>query len=456
MRTNPIFPIRECYCPAHFGNSYEAMWPLERLDYLKEMKWWGFNRFADWMTTTDVCDPTDNQFQTLAVASDERKIAAFRSAQDLGMELNLIITPNHVYLDQQRPAYTAKLRKGIFGQLVCPSHPKARKVILGNFEMWFRKLANAGIRLSAFTGFAYDFGGCACKKCDPWILTFAELMKEAHGIARNYHPDIEPWVCSWWWTSEEHRLFNDWCRRKAPGWLKGMTMHILYGETSFKNVAVPKGCRKVAFVHIGYSDEVASSDIYTKWGATIAASRIPATLKGIERQGAAGFQAYSEGIFDDINKAILAGLASGKATRVRTILKHYARRYFGGDSDAWADWLGQWGDRRQVDIKRAERDFNNLARKALPGWRLEQLRSKVQLEKLDRQIGQPAVDEWTPSKRNLADQFWAEQESLQRDVYRLGPVRHVFARKFHCPSWYDSWMKATASKSDRELLPTEA
>lgn len=456
MKKHPVFPIRECYCPAHFGNSYEAMWPLERREYLKEMKWWGFNRFADWMTTTDVCDPTDNQFQTLAVASDDRKIAAFLSAQDLGMDLNLIITPNHVYLDQQRPAYAAKLKKGIFGQLVCPNHPKARKLIHSNYEMWFRKLAEAGIELSAVTGFAYDFGGCACKKCAPWILTFAELMKEAHEIARKYHPRIEPWVCSWWWTPKEHKRFNEWCRRKAPGWLKGMTMHILYGDTSFKDVPVPKGCRKVAFTHIGYSDEATSEDLYTKWGATISPNRIPSTLEAISAKGAQGFQAYSEGVFDDINKALLAGLASGRARTAKTILKIYARRYFGGDDEAWADWLGRWGDRRTVDVAKAERDFGRLAPAAKPGWRLEHLRSKLRLELLDREIGRPSPRDWNTQLLGSVDRFWAEQEHLQRDVYRLGPVRHVFARKFRSPAWYDSWMQRTAKTSDRRPILAEA
>ena len=50
------FPIRECYCPAHFGNAYEAMGPREMAAYLDEMKWMGFNRYSDWMTTTDVCN----------------------------------------------------------------------------------------------------------------------------------------------------------------------------------------------------------------------------------------------------------------------------------------------------------------------------------------------------------------------------------------------------------------
>ena len=32
-----------------------------------------------------------------------------------------------------------------------------------------------------------------------------------------------------------------------------------------------------------------------------------------------------------------------------------------------------------------------------------------------------------------SDAFWARQEELQRGVYRLGPVRHVFAPKFAPP-----------------------
>src|SRR6188472_2863044 len=56
-QVNAPFPIRECYCPAHFGNSYEAMWPREMEAYLAELKWWGFNRYSDWITTTDIRSP---------------------------------------------------------------------------------------------------------------------------------------------------------------------------------------------------------------------------------------------------------------------------------------------------------------------------------------------------------------------------------------------------------------
>lgn len=457
---SPRMEIRECYCPAHFGNSYEAMWPGEMAAYLAELKWWGFNRYGDWITTTDVCNPyASDAFWALAMEQLDRKKRSFRAAQSLGMDLNLIVTPNHVYLDQLRPSYAATKGPRISGQLICPSQPEARRLILDNFERWFRDFAESGLRLSAFTAFAYDYGGCGCEQCRPWIVTFARLMKEVHARASIHHPGLEPWFCSWWWTPEEHQLFNDWAAREAPGWLKGMTLHIEYGQTRFKELEVPAGCRKLAFVHIGYSDNPAVSDIYAKWGPVAAASRIPGTLDGIAGQGAGGFQAYSEGVFDDVNKALLAGLGSGKFADAHAVLKAYAQRYFQAseaDAEHWATWIASWGDRTTVPLPSAADELTRLASAAPDTWRLAHWRSKVALETIDRQIGRPQESQWTPEKLGLADRFWAEQEHLQREVYKLGPVRHVFARKFRPPAWYDSWQKAVKTAPRRQGMLPEA
>ena len=35
------FSYRELYCPAHFGNSYEEMWPIEAEHIISEARWWG-------------------------------------------------------------------------------------------------------------------------------------------------------------------------------------------------------------------------------------------------------------------------------------------------------------------------------------------------------------------------------------------------------------------------------
>ena len=454
------FPLRECYCPAHFGNSYEALWPREMAAYLAEMKWWGFNRYGDWITTTDVCNPyTSDAFWDLAKEQLDRKKKAFRAAQDLGFGLNLIVTPNHVYLDQLRPQYAATKGDRVFGQLVCPSDDEARKLILSNFDRWFRDFADSGSRLSAFTAFAYDYGGCLCEKCKPWIVTFARIMKEVHAIAARHHPGIEPWFCSWWWTPEEHALFNEWAAKEAPGWAKAITFHIEYGKTRFRDVPVPEGCRKLAFVHIGYGDNPNVRDIYTKWGAVVAPARLPQTLDALAAQGAEGFQAYSEGVFDDCNKALLAGIGSGRFDGPQQVLTAYARRYLNDDAtqaERWAAWLAKWGDRTKAPLPDSQQQFDELAGAAEPGWRLEHLRCKLALETLDRQIGRPKEGEWTPEKLSLADRFWAEQEHLQRDVYRLGPVRHVFTPKFQPPFWYESWQAAVESAPPAEVMRPEA
>lgn len=453
------FPVRECYCPAHFGNAYEAMGPREMAAYVREMRWMGFNRYGDWITTTDICNPyTSDAFWDLAKEQLDRKKRAFRAAQDAGLELNLIVTPNHVYLDQLRPDYAAAKSQKIFGQLVCPSQPEARKLILQNFERWFDDLADAGLHFSAFTAFAYDYGGCDCERCRPWIITFARLMKDIHGIATRRHPGIEPWFCSWWWTSEEHAQFNDWAAREAPGWLKAMTLHIEYGEAKPKAVEVPAGCRKLAFVHIGYGDR-RDMEVYGRVGPVIAPARIPQTLEAIRVLGFAGFQAYSEGIYDDCNKMLLAGIGSGQHPTAATALVAYANRYFGVSSDraaGWARWLEAWGDRTRAPLPNATSELEALSQGVQPQWRLEQWRMKCELEGLQRAIGTPSAAEWTPARLELAERFFASQERLYREIYRLGPLRHVLNPRFMPPPWFDSWQKATSSApAGGKLLPQQ-
>lgn len=455
-----LLSVRECYCPAHFGNSYEAMGPREMAAYLAEIKAFGFNRYGDWITTTDVCDPyASDATWDLAKEQLDRKKRAFRAAQDLGLKLNLIVTPNHVYLDQLRPAYAAEKGQRVFGQLVCPSHAEGRKVILNNFRRWFDDLADAGLRLDAFTAFAYDYGGCNCQRCRPWILTFARLMKEIHEQARRRHPDIQPWFCSWWWTPQEHEQFNDWATREAPAWLRGMTMHIEYGQTRPKDIAVPAGCRKLAFVHIGYGDQ-RGCEVYGRQGAVAAPRRIEQTVANLRGLGFEGFQAYSEGVFDDVNKALLGGLGSGRFAGPDAVLGDYARCYFGADEQKaarWAAWLAAWGDHGKVVFPAAAEELARLGEGVQADWRLEHWRVRLELERLDRLIGKPGPKDWTSEKLALVDQWQAAQERLYRRVYRLGPVRHVLNPRFMPPPWHDSWRKArsAAAGEGKTLLPQQ-
>ena len=211
-------PFCELYATGHFGNWYEVAGVNEMRQVLTEAKYWGFNRYADWFDAIDCVDPFSGDPQySLANALWDLKRTHFRTAQSLGLATDLVITPNHVYRDQLKPEWLAKRGPRIQGQLICPHQPGAREAILKNYTNLFADLAKPGVSLSAISAAPYDYGGCACDQCKPWIITFAQLTLDIHKIARTYHPKVELHFIGWWWTAEEHKLFAQWMDKHAPG-----------------------------------------------------------------------------------------------------------------------------------------------------------------------------------------------------------------------------------------------
>lgn len=438
-----VFSDCALYAPAHFGNSYEVMGPNEMRRLLAEARTWGFDRYGDWFDMEDCSDPfAQRDLYQLAHAMWERKKANYQTAQALGFACDLIITPNHVYVDQCREDLAAVKGGRIFGQLICPSKPEARRTILANYENLFRDLAAAGVRLSALVAAPYDFGGCGCDRCKPWILTFGELSREIHALAERYHPGVELHMIGWWWDSEEHRQFAEWADERIPGRVRRMYLHIPYGATVTADVPLPRGCERAAFVHIGYADQAQPRDVYGHFGPVIAPIRLEKTVHDLAASGCTAVMAYSEGVFDDVNKALLGGLGSGNDGSADEVLRSYARRYFAADeatAAAWAEWLRPWGAPFQRDADQAGRTIPPAKRPSEDAWRLEQWQRKSELFSLHARI--TAEDAWTPTRLELVDRFWAAQERLQREVWGLGQLRHIFARKYTPLPWYASWAK---------------
>ncbi len=458
-----VFPVRVLYAPGHFGNCYEVMGQNQMRDYLAEAVHWGFNGYADWFDVIDCADPFTDPLYNMAGAMWDRKKVNFRTAQSLGMRCYLAVSSNHVYLNQVRKEIEAdKSENRIFGQLICPSIPEARKIILRNHENLFADLAKSGVRLTGLFAYPYDYGGCACKKCRPWILTFAKLCREIHAIAEKYHPGIEMNFVGWWWTDQEHQLFKEWVDSQAPGWVKSLALHMPYNKTDVADVPLPKGCPRHAFVHIGYSEDAKwekgkPRDLYGHFGPVIAPGRLERTVTDLKAHGCTGIMAYSEGLSDDVNKSILAGLASGKYNSADEVLCAYAKKYFGADKASarqWAKWLRDWGWPFKVDIKQAAKTLSRLGKNApFQQWRLQQWEFKPELLRLNALI--MSETKWSPRRLATAEQFLAVQERLQREVWGLGLLRHILARAWDWTPvpWYKDWAKYTLGKTDRAKAP---
>ncbi len=443
------FSVCELYAPGHFGNSYEVAGANEMRRLLAEAAWWGFNRYGDWFDMDDCKDPfAPGHTYGLGDALWDRKKTHFASAQRLGLPCDLILTPNHVFVDQCLPGLVATKDRRVFGQLVCPSVPAARKLILLDYDHLFSDLARAGVQLRFLNAAPYDFGGCRCSKCRPWILTFARLSREIFQLARKYHPKVRMEMIGWWWSAEEHRLFAEWADNEAPGWVQRMYLHLPYGATRVANVPLPKGCQRGAFVHIGYADQASPRDVYGHLGPVVAAERLQRTVADLRSQGVTAVLAYSEGVFDDVNKALLAGLTSGRFASADQVLVAYAERYFGVSGETaqrWARWLKAWGRPFDVNTQQSGAELKRLlARTPRRTWRVRQWELKQQLFELCGQIG--SGDRWTAERLQKVERFWAVQETLQREVWGLGPLRHVFSRRFTPAPWYRSWARWQASQ----------
>jgi hypothetical protein len=448
MPDGVVIPYRELYCPAHFGNSYEVMWSREMKEMLSEAAYWEFNAYGDWFDAADLKNPRNNprNERNIPQVSCDHKVESFQTASELGLDLDLVITPNHVYTDQLRDDLLAQPDEEghMFGQLLCPSIPEAREIILQNNRDIFDDLREAGVNLSYISCCPYDYGGCACGKCDPWIITFLKLVLDIHEVAREYFPEVRPRLIGWWWSKDEHDLVKEWVEANAPDRFHSLTSMIVYGETApDESLAIPGSVESHAFVHIGYADKAEPKDVYGHWGPTIAANRIPETVRQLETRGYTGYTAYSEGLFDDVNKAMLGALTSGKASDPTDVLREYAERYLGAkgpDREAWAEWIAAWGDPFSRIAVTARREFDGLVKPAKPGWRLDQLEAKLCLFEAHAAI--LARDEWDSQRFAEVRRWHWARERLWREIWGLGRVRHVFDQRFCRPSWHDEWIEA--------------
>ncbi|MBT3274124.1 MAG: hypothetical protein HN368_13285 [Spirochaetales bacterium] len=446
---------RELYAPSHFGNTYESTLPEEMALLLAEAKFWGFNRFSDWFDTIDLYNVYEKRHRlfNMPEAVWARKFANFECAAEAGLGLGLVVTPNHVFSDQVQPESEATKDQHMFGQLVCPSKPGVTEMILEDYRRLFSDFEARGLRLESISGGAYDYGGCACDSCRPWIVTFGKLFKQIALLAREFFSDLQVELWGWWWSDDDHREFTEWADSKAPGFFQAMSYHLPYGETDYAVRPIPKGCCEQAFVHIAYGEK-SNRDSYCHYGANIAPVRLEKTIGHLISRRASGFLAYSEGDHDDLNKAIVAGLASGQFGTADAVIRAYAERHFGTDGESWSELLHGMGDFDELDPDRCRPLFDRLARGSRKTWRLEQIEGRLKLAEAHQAVLSGL--EWHRWRKDAARAFLSTKEYLYRHVWRLGLQRHSFRFETNLPEWYSEFAGIRGKQAEGSRMSRHA
>jgi hypothetical protein len=330
--SQPKCPVRAIYLATHFMNYYEAA-PLEELNhYIEDLGLWGYNtiliHFPTW------------QFNGLADPAARKWLDRFKvvliQARKHGLLVGLLQVPGEGYKNAPRTYLATKVpgnHRGNFGVNLCVSKPEARAYLRDMHEAILDEFKEVG--LDYFCFWPYDEGGCACQDCWPWGgRGYPGISKEMTSVIRSRFPSCKIILSTWCFENEnDNNPDGEWVGlAKAMAEDKGWADYIMadghndYFPKYLLETGVPGRLGLLNFPEIsmfgmkpwgGYGANPAPAHFEKLWGR----------IKHI----AVGGAPYSEGVYEDLNKAIYAQFYWDPERKADETVKEYAAFEFSPD-----------------------------------------------------------------------------------------------------------------------------
>ena len=323
------------YFATHFHNWYHVA-PVEEIQrYVEELALWGTNTLCVWFDMhhfNGIGDPA-------AQAMLERLNMILGAARQIGMKTAAVFLANEAYANSPenlRADWTAGhdgyFRKpgGHYHVELCPSEAGAMDLLM----VWAKERLEAfrTVGLDYLCIWPYDQGGCTCSRCAPWGAN--GYLRCAEPLARYFKttfPQGKVILSSWYF---DHFNAGEWAGlaqsfAQKPEWVD-LLLADDYGDRFPPFLAengAPGGLPVVGFPEI-------SMYRCLPWGG-YGANPLPEHFQAVWDQCArlvvGGFP-YSEGIFEDINKAIYAQFYWDPARKAAETVREYLRYEFGAAS----------------------------------------------------------------------------------------------------------------------------
>ena len=419
----PQAPIRGMYLAFNFNNWYVSC-PREKFArYLDELALWGFNTILILPLLGDPHNPEAYQ----ARLADNRKILGY--VRESGMKAGFLVPPNFGFLHVPPEALatavpdTIPARRGNANPneetRVCPSHPAGKAFLHDMLDLLVRGYEDIGIDVVA--AFPYDFGGCGCPQCHPWgARGFVELCRDFSRIVRAHYPACRFVLTTWCYDALgdaegeyaglDRALCqgNDWCDYIMADSHEDFPRYPL-------EQGVPGGLPLLNFPEISMWGRY-------PWGGS-GANPLPARFERLWQQVKhvcqGGFP-YSEGIYEDMNKAVVAQFywnrdASAEETLREYIAYEYAPEVVEPVLEAIrlleknlprTNWQRAEVERAYALIMQADAQLPAYARAAWR-WRILYLRAVIDYE-LTSNPGQPHSDRCDDAFEELTAIYHAE------------------------------------------------
>lgn len=325
----PELPFRAIYFATHFHNFYHDAPLPEVTRYVEDLALWGYNTLVVWYDMhhyTGFDDPA-------AVAMRERLRAILAAARAIGLRTGLGVLANEGYASTPpalriTPPTQIEIR-GMYGVEVCPSKPGGPELILRNVRQELEDFRSVGVDYLSI--WPYDQGGCGCAQCRPWGCNgFLRMAEPIARMARRIYPRIEVGLSTWLFDARVDE--GEWAglaRAFAvrPDWVTYILAdsHTTYPRYPLDH-GVPGGLPLINFPEIS----MWGMSPWGGYGANPLPERFQALWNTVRDRVAGGYP-YSEGIYEDLNKAIYARFYWKRDTPAMETVQLYAAYEFSPD-----------------------------------------------------------------------------------------------------------------------------
>jgi len=382
--------MRGVYLATHFNNYYEAA-PLAEVERtIEDLALWGFN-------TLIVTFP-HFQFEGFddpkARRHIERTRGLFAAAKRIGLSVGLVQAPNQSFSTTPEELRWTPIpddwgRRGSLGVNTCPSKPAARELLTERWRRLLDAFAETGIDYVVF--WPYDEGGCGCAECWPWgSKGFPSISRQLAEVARRKYPRCRFVLSTWMFDTPpagEWKGLTD-LLAKDGGWLDAIMADAHEDFPRYPlDEAVPGGLPLYNFPEISMWG-------MAPWGG-YGANPLPRRFQRLWDQTGgkvSGGMPYSEGIYEDMNKAICAQFYWDPSRPAVETLKEYAAFEFSPDAvgevlasiailekNHLRDRIGESAVEAYERIKRADAKLTRAASRSWR-WRILSLRALIDCE----------------------------------------------------------------------------
>ena len=301
--SEPQGTVRGMYFATHFHNWYHVASEAEIVRYTEDLALWGMNAVMVLFPVINLRGWDDPE----AAPAMEMVRRYAKAARDLGLQFGTFAgncgfsgTPEHLLAT---PLADPTGRRGNTGFPICPSNPEGHALIMENARRLFQQLADVG--LDFLCHWPYDEGGCGCSECRPWGSSgYFRLSHGLSRLAREYFPGLKTILSTWAFDTPPEGEWEGISRELARGndWLDYILAdaHEDFPAYPLQN-GVPGGLPLINF------PEISMWGLFPwgGFGATPLPRRFQRLWDQVKSVVSGGFP-YSEGIHEDINKAVVA------------------------------------------------------------------------------------------------------------------------------------------------------